>query len=197
MRVLIVLLLALTSTAALAQDAVYVGIGYGIFDYKEVTNDPPFADIDEQGDAWKLFGGFDFNEHFGIEVGYGKYTGIETVAVGSTVTIPEYTAVADLEQDATTLKALGYLPLDRIVLIGGLGFFSVQADYDRVLSAPCCGTLSDSFKYSENGLTAMLGVEWRFGRFGTEIAVRLEYEQWNISGVDKAATTGVALSYRF
>jgi len=43
---------------------------------------------------------------------------------------------------------------------------------------------------------AQLGIEWRFGRFGTGFGVRLEYEWWDISDVD-ASTVGAGISYRF
>ena len=45
-------------------------------------------------------------------------------------------------------------------------------------------------------MTALLGVEWRFGRFGTRYGLRLEYEWWDIDAVSTSAV-GLAFSYGF
>jgi hypothetical protein len=82
------------------------------------------------------------------------------------------------------------------VLLGGLGYFSSNNSYNEVISAQCCGSIVDANSISSNGLMATVGMEWRFGRFGTRYGLRVEYEWWDLKDID-SSTIGIALSYGF
>ena len=96
----------------------------------------------------------------------------------------------------TNLSAVGQLPLEWGVLMAGLGYYSSENDFVEELMADCCGSITNGNSISDNGVSAMLGIEWRFGRFGTRYGVRLEYEWWDISSVD-ASAIGIGFSYGF
>ena len=188
--------LCFTASGTLAQETIYIGIGFGQLDYNQNTGDPLLGVIDDTIDSYKLFGGFEFNENFGIEILYGATDDLVTTVSGNIPPFGDLTDTAIIEIKTSALRAIGQLPLDWGVLIGGLGYFSSDRDFDETLVGECCGTLRNTGSVNDDGLTAMLGVEWRFGRFGTTTGIRLEYEWWDTSRVD-LSTLGVALSYRF
>jgi Outer membrane protein beta-barrel domain len=196
MRRLLVLPFALAATGALAQETIYVGIGVGSFDYQESFVSSILGRVADEVTIRKLMGGFEFNEHLALEINYGK---TDDIRQSGTQNVPPFGDVTDtLSTDftITTLTAVGQLPFEWGALLAGLGYFSSENDFTDTLTSDCCepsvigGTLND------DGLTALLGIEWRFGRFGTRYAVRLEYQWWDIPDAD-ASATGLTFSYGF
>jgi hypothetical protein len=196
MRRLVVCLLLLAGSAADAQESVYVGLGLGSFDYEEKFVDPILGTVSDSVNSYKLIGGFELSQHFAIEVSYGKTDDI--LQTGS-ADVPPFGIISSrlsIEYTKTAVRLLGQWPLDPVVLLGGLGYFSGEGDFQEYLAADCCGTATNEGSISDDGTLAMLGIEWRFGRFGTRYGLRLEYEWWDISGVD-ASTVGFAVTYGF
>lgn len=196
MRSLLILFCALFASSAVAQDSIYVGVGFGAFDYKENFASSILGRVADNVSTYKLTGGFEFNEHFALEMNYGK-TG--KIRQRGTDNVPPYGQVTDaLETDfsITSLTAVGQMPFDWGALLAGLGYFSSENDFNETFSADCCQTINNGGKINDDGLTGLLGIEWRFGRFGTRIGVRLEYQWWDISRAD-ASAAGIVLSYGF
>lgn len=200
-RFCVVVLLSLIGAVVHAQESMYAGIGYGSFSYSESTGDAILGDVEDSEARWKLFGGFEFNDNVALEIQYGKSGDL----------IDSKTAFLLLDDDAvpdeitgrlvtdftiTALNAIGQVPFEWGALLGGIGYFSSDSSFTAVANAPCCGSLSNSGSISDNGLSAMLGIEYRFGRFGTRYGIRLEYEWWDMGDVDTSAI-GLALSYGF
>jgi Outer membrane protein beta-barrel domain len=195
MRALTVLLLVLAAMPVYAQDSVYVGLGLGSFDYREKGLDPDLGRVGETVSNTRLFGGFEFNEHFAIEVSYGQTGAVHAQGSGFDPQVGDYTAVLKTDVTMSVLSAVGQLPRDWGVLLGGLGYFSSSSDFTEDFSAFCCSFRNEG-TINDNGLAAKLGIEWRFGRFGTRFGVRLEYDWFDISNVN-ASALGLALSYGF
>ena len=198
MRQLRLLLLAavLVGAPAYAQDSIYVGLGVGSFDYKESFNSALYGRIKDSTTAYKLFGGFQFNDHVSLEISFRETD--DLVATGSATIAPfglvngKYTA----DFTMTSLTAVGQLPFDWGALLGGLGYFSSENNFREDITTECCEPFVGGGSYDDDGLTGMVGVEWRFGRFGARYGVRLEYEWWDIDAAD-ASAIGVAFSYGF
>lgn len=195
MRAITALLIAFLAFPALAQEAKYAGLGLGSFDYSESTDDPVFGDISDTVSAYKLYGGFEINEHFAVEFGYGKSDDVEGGASGNDDFLGDFTSVIRTEFTTTTFKALGQLPLEWGVLMLGIGYFETDADIELDLVSDA-GSLNAAGSVSDDGLMATFGVEWRFGQFGTGYGIRLEYEWLDVDDAD-AATIGLGVSYRF
>ena len=103
----------------------------------------------------------------------------------------------DIEFTRTALRAVGMLPLEPIVLMASLGYFSTDGDLDEFIALECCPPpFASESSLNDNGMMAQLGAEWRFGRFGARYAFRLEYEWWDMTDVD-SSTVGLAFSYGF
>jgi hypothetical protein len=178
-----------------AQENIYAGIGYGEFDYEEQFVDPVLGRVADTVAAYKIFGGFEFNDYFSIEMSYGKD---ESIVQSGPAFFPGAGSgiyQLDMEFTKTALRAIGQLPLEPVVLMAGLGYFSTDGDVDEFFFTACC-QFANELATNDNGMMAQLGVEWRFGRFGARYALRLEYEWWDMSEVD-ASTVGLAFSYGF
>ena len=194
--ILSILIWASFSGVSWAQENAYVGIGFGTFDYKEGTADSTFGQVSDSVGSVHLFGGFEFNDYLALEISYGETSDIIN---RSTVNIPPFgdvTATTKTDFVITNLTAVGQLPLDWGVLLGGLGYFSAENNLRETLTAACCEPLFGGGDFNENGMSAKLGIEWRFGRFGTRIGLRLEYDWWDVGYAD-TSQVGFAVSYGF
>jgi hypothetical protein len=197
----VLLLLAFTGTAAHAQEDIYVGLGFGNFTYEEATGDIFLGDVEDTNTRWKLFGGFEFNDNFALEIQYGETSDLSDTRTQFLLLdgddVPdEVTGKLTTDFTITALNAVGQWPFEWGALLGGIGYFTSDSDFTATANAPCCGSLSRSGSIRDNGLSAMLGLEFRFGRFGTRYGIRLEYEWWDMDGIDTSAI-GLGLTYGF
>jgi Outer membrane protein beta-barrel domain len=196
MRAFAAAALTLFASAAFAQEGMYVGIGLGSFDYQEDAAFLAPRPFGETVSAWKAYGGFEFNDYFALEVRYGGTEKIEQGFSDTGPTLGAFTGTVDMDFTTTSAVAMGMFPRDWGVLIGGLGYFNTNSDAHLELVTECCGRLTQSASVSDDGIMAVLGLEWRFGRFGMGPAVRVEYEWLDMADAD-AATIGVGIAYRF
>lgn len=192
----LILFSVLPALPAYAQDSVYVGVGAGNFDYEESFISPLYGRVSDSVAAYKVFGGFEINEHFALEISYRETD--DVFASGSATIDPFGLVSGALTTDfsMTSVTALGQLPFEWGALLGGLGYFSADNDFREEASADCCAPIVRDGSLSDDGVTATVGIEWRFGRFGTRYGVRLEYEWWDIDDAD-SSSIGVAFSYGF
>lgn len=191
----LVVLLAFASPS-LAQEGMYVGLGIGSFDYSEDAGYLAPEAFSDTVSAWKVYGGFEFGEHVGVEIRYGGTGTVETTSSGTDPTLGNYTATVRADFKTTSALLLGMLPKDWGAFFGGVGYFNSSGDARLALDTACCGTFNPTASANDNGLAAALGVEWRFGRFDTGVALRLEYEWLDVESGD-ASTLGIGVAYRF
>jgi OOP family OmpA-OmpF porin len=196
MRAIAVVALALLASPALAQEGIYVGLGLGSFSYEEDSAFLAPGPFEDSVSSWKIYGGFEFNENFGFEVRYGATEEFEQTFSGMDQFLGNFSTTFDVGFTTTSLVGMGFLPNDWGTLFGGIGYFDTDIDADFVLESDNLGTITDELSIGDDGLMAVLGIEWRFGRFGTGVGVRIEYEWLDAEDAD-ASTVGVGVSYRF
>lgn len=196
MRTLVLVLLATFASPGLAQEGIYVGIGLGNFDYTEGSAFFAPDPLNDSVSAWKVYGGFELNDHVAFEIRYGATSQIEQTFSGTDPELGNYTARFETDFAITSVLAMGVLPKEWGALFGGLGYFDAPADADFDLTTDCCEPVSNGISVDDNGVAAVLGIEWRFGRFGTGVGVRLEYEWLDVDDAD-ASTLGLGIAYRF
>ncbi|GAA3525836.1 OmpA family protein [Zobellella aerophila] len=86
----------------------YLGAGAGYAQYEDIKRDQPDADNDEA--AVSMFGGYNFNQYVGAELGVNRYRGA-------------------VDTNALNLSAIGRLPLSqRVSLFGELGALGWDSD---------------------------------------------------------------------
>jgi OmpA-OmpF porin, OOP family len=134
--------------------------------------------IESHDTAWKLFGGYQFNDIVAVEVGYhdlGKLKGVTTI----TAPAPG-TAAGTWEASALSVSAVAtYGITDRFgfLIKGGLAATRLKAN----VSSPA------PFSANETRVQPVLGVGVKFD-FTKAIGVRAEFERFN--NIGDGATTG-------
>lgn len=196
MRRLLVLPCMFAAAAAFGQDTIYVGVGVGTFSYDETFVSNILGQVSDEVTNRKLFGGFEFNEHFTFEMSYAKTADIRQSGTANVPPFGDVTDVLVMDFTMTALTAVGQLPFNWGALLGGLGYFSSDNGFTDTLTADCCDPSVVSSSISDDGMTALVGIEWRFGRFDTRYGIRLEYQWWDIADAD-ASSVGIAVSYGF
>lgn len=158
------------------------------------------SDFDSKDNAWKIFGGFRYNEMFAVEASYAdlgrhhlttSFIGGDPAALGS---VAMERKISGFGVDAVFTAPLG----DRFAIFGRVGAFRSRLEADAVLggnvaftNAP--GDRQRSVTQNETVLKYGLGADWWFTR---NAALRLEWERYHDVGkafaVGGSGTTGEA-----
>ena len=163
----------------------YVGGGIGQSQIDIDTSDAaPGTTVDDKDTSFRVFGGYQMNKHFGVELGYsqlGEVSGNE----------PGFGAF-QFEAKAWDLVAVGTLPLgNSFSLIGKLGFYKGDLDFTGG---------GESLSESNTDLTYAIGAQYDFSK---NLGLRAEWQQYKSMG--KQDTTGesdvdvfgISVVYRF
>lgn len=174
------------SPATVAQDAfdegAYVGVSVGSLDYEETVEifDLEFSDSTT---AYRIFGGYRFNENFALEAGWGA-----TGDLQETYTDGFDTAVIRGDYEVLTIRALGVAPFENVSLYGGVGY------YDATLngSVSVIGVGQMGFEGDDSGATLVGGLQFDFGK----VSIRGEYEWFDTDSNVDAWDISIGLIFR-
>ncbi len=140
--------------------------------------------------SWKLFGGYQYNEHVAVEAAYarlGKYGG------SSRVTAPAAGSGAGTwDASAFSLAAVGSLPIheNRVAATGKLGLAYTHLDVNATATG---GALTAVSNQSNDRVNLLLGVGIRFD-LTKKFGVRAEYEHYtNVGDASKTGQTAIAI----
>jgi OOP family OmpA-OmpF porin len=126
---------------------------------------------DDKDSSWKIFGGYQINRNFAVELGYSDL-GAVTASTPSFMLFPLVVPAASLkiEAKAWELVAIGSVPLaDRFSVFGKAGLY--RADTDTHVDFGAAGSTTESD--SNTDLTFGVGLRYDFSpNFG----VRAEYQ---------------------
>lgn len=176
---LLIAVLCLSVGPAAAQGTgFYAGgsIGQTSVDVCDDLNGLGLTSCDDKDTGFKLFGGYNFNQNFGVEIGFVDLGEITATGPGGT---------ARLESDGFQAVAVGIIPINpQFGVFGKLGLFM----WDVTASGPG-GSLSD------DGTDIMFGagVAWRFT---PQLSLRGEWERFDFDG-DDVDMLSVGLQFNF
>lgn len=170
--------LSLASAPALSQDmGWYAGLNLGQAKVKDFDCTGTTS-CDDKDTAWSIFGGYQINKNFGVELGYvdlGEASGSGTDPFLGTFS-------ATFETTGFELSGVGTLPInEKFSVYGKLGFF--MWDLDVKASSSTLG--SGSFSEDGTDLTFGVGVRWNFTK---NLTAQLQWQRYNDIGDD--VTTG-------
>ena len=172
------------SSPALAQQAqdsgFYAGGALGQAKAKDacsgITGAGFTGGCDDKDTAWKIFGGYQFNRHFGAEVGYvdlGEFTANGTIAGAP--------ASASAEAKGFEVVGVGMIPFtQQLSAYGKAGLFRWDVDSRATAGAASAGG-------GDKGTDFTYGVGLKYD-FTRNLAGRLEFQRYN--NVGEASTTG-------
>lgn len=186
-QTLAALMLACSPLAAMAADAgFYVGLSLGQAELDSGAGDIKsaleaagatgvVASVDNTDLGWKLFGGYQLNKYFGVEVAYvdmGEFT------TDATYTTPLGSPVhGSAEGDGGLFSVVGTLPVgETFAVFGKMGAFVWDVD---ATASNSFGMLEDN--YNGTTLAYGLGANWQLSR---NISLRGELERLKDIGPD-------------
>lgn len=162
--------LALTGSLAAQADTqpgFYAGAGLGTTKVSDDSFDG--TGIDDSDTGFKVFGGYDFNKNFAVEISYVDFGEASIEDAGDSLSVGV---------TALTAAAVGRIPLNETFsLYGKLGF----ASYDVKVDFNAAGFGSGSGSDSDSDLIYGVGGAMSFGG---NFEARLEYEAINVDGGD-------------
>ena len=169
-------LMVATAQAADTQPGFYAGAGIGS---TKVGDD--ISGVDDSDTGFKIFGGYNFNSNWGVEVSYFDFG--EASAEAGNIS-------ASIGVTGLSASAVGRLPVnDMFAVYGKLGFASYDVDLDfNNVPGFGSGHLSDSDSDLIYGVGGALS-------FGGNFEARLEYEALNVDG--DASMISVSGLFRF
>ena len=139
----------------------------------------------ETDTGWKIFGGYQINKSFGVELGY---VNIGKVKESAAFPPPFGAFTVSIDAKAWQLVAVGTLPInDRFGVFGKLGFARWDADLK------CTGFLAGCDDDSGTDLTFGVGVKYNLT---PNLAVRGEWESFDLGDAD-ADLLLITVVYKF
>jgi hypothetical protein len=152
------------------------------------------SDFDDSASTFRLNGGYRLGKRLALELGYAETDGIsDTVDMDLGSLVP-----VDVSSDfsVTTARAIAHFPIaaERLPFVS-LSIFVGAGLYDADLKSEgsVAGLASVATESSENGSTAVLGVQVDFPK----VSVRGEYEWFDTESSVDLWTAGVGLIFRF
>jgi len=155
---LLALVLAVATPAAMAGGYVGAGVGQSHFSTKEDAAD---INVSDNTTGWKVFGGWTIMKFFALEASYVDFGSIEDKSGGVTI---------KTEATAYDAFAVGKIPIAFVEPFVKIGYASVDSK----------ATVSGSGSASDQGWDLAYGVGVGFN-FAKKLHVRLEYEMFDVS----------------
>ena len=142
---------------------------------------PAGASCDDTDTAFRIFGGYNFNKHFGAELGYADLGKATFSAAGLS---------GDAKATAWDLMAVGTLPIgDKFGVYGKLGWYRADTK-----SSGIAGGSSDT----NSDFTMAVGGQFNFNK---NLGIRAEWQQYNAVGNDSrhgdVDVMSIGVVYRF
>jgi OOP family OmpA-OmpF porin len=175
----------LATPYASAQGFIGGAIGQGDIDDEVTTGLITSGTVDGKDSAWKIFGGYMFNRHFGVELAYvdlGEATysgqfGVQPVTGGT------------VEMNGFNVSVLGAYPVsEQFSIFGKVGLFAWEAQArDTTSGVP--------FSATRDGADISFGVGAGY-QFTRSFGVRAEWEMFATDVAD-ASLISVGVLWRF
>lgn len=156
--------LSMTTFAAQAQDAAgsYVGLSYGNLDYEEYDEEFDEELFSETGEQLRLFGGYRFGDHFALEAGWGKTTGLDDSFSGNLPGLGDVVESLDAEIETLTIRAVGIIPFDHLSLFGAAGYYDASVSGSYSYSDDFFSEAFTLDHLDDSGLTVAAGMQFDF-----------------------------------
>lgn len=179
---------AVVAAPAMAADTPswYVGFGLGQSNVKDVCSDAAaggfVGSCDDKDTGWKIFGGYEFNRNFGVELGY-----VDLGKVNASGSVGGVAVNADAKTKGWEVVGIGTIPLhDQFGVYGKLGFFRWDVDVSATAAIPPAFA-STSAGATGTDITYGLGAKFDFSK---SVSARAEWQRYD--NIGDSATTGKA-----
>lgn len=149
------------------------------------------SDVDDNDLGWKLFAGYNFNQYFGVELGY-----VDLGEAEADVTITAPTAVTaniDAEADGFTFAGIARYPVnEKFDVFGKVGAFVWDVEGTASVTS---GATTAALNAEDDGTDIMFGFGAEY-EIRNNIGVRIEWERYEVDSED-ADLFSLGLEYDF
>ena len=159
------------ATSSIAGEG-YIGASTGVMKFEDDSAGSGFSDTPFSA---KVFGGYEFNENFAVEVAYfSTLQDAEDDVFGFPV---------DISLDGFTIRAVGSYPTsDNFSILGSVGFWDGDAE------ASAFGTTATG---GEDGITLGVGGKYRF----ESVSIRADFEWFDSDDTIWSLLVGVQVNF--
>ena len=164
------------STPALSQGAGwFVGLGAGATKFDDSCPGGAVVGFtcDDNGTSWRAFGGYQFNENFGYELGYAN--------LGKTTQSTAGVSADTFETTVFEASLVITLPINQWYAVYGKGGI-----YRWELDRTTTGTVAGTSNSSGTDTTVGLGMAYHFNK---KMALKVEWQRYLDAGFPNAAGT--------
>ncbi len=159
------------ATSSIAGEG-YVGVSTGILNIEDDSAGSGFSDTPFSA---KVFGGYEFNEYFAVDVAY--FSTLQD-AEDNVFGVP-----VEISLDGFTIRGVGAYPLsDNFSILGSIGFWDGDAE---------ASALGVSASASEDGITLGVGGKYRF----ESVSIRGEFEWFDSEDSIWSILVGVQVNF--
>jgi len=186
----IVVACALFSSAAQAWARSFLGASIGQSEIgEEATRELDLITsgaVDAKGTAWKIFGGYMFNRHFGFESAYVRLGDVSYSGVFSSLAVTG----GKLEVRGFNVAAVGNFPVnEQLSVFGKIGLFFWEAEANDTTAS------IGAFSAADEGSDVSFGVGVGY-EFTRNLGVRAEWELFKVAEAD-ATLVSIGFLWRF
>jgi OOP family OmpA-OmpF porin len=175
----------LAATQASAQAFIGGSLGQSDIDDEITTGLITSGTVDGKDTGWKLFGGYMFNQHFGVE---GAYVDLGEVSYSGDFNGSPVTG-GNVEVSGFNIAAIGSYPInEQFSVFGKIGLFLWDAE-----ASDTTGGAPFSAKEDGTDISFGLGVGYNFTR---NLGVRAEWELFKTDDAD-ASLISIGVLWRF
>ncbi len=167
----------------------YIGAGAGEAEQKDACDDA-FGSCDDDDFAWKVFGGYKFNQYFGVEGGSVDFGQSEGDALFIDLSNSQiFQATQEVKIDGFFLSGLVAWPIsDNFSVLAKLGMIYWDIEFD-ITDADNFALVGDE---DENGTDVFFGLGAQYN-FTPGFGVRAEWERFNNIGESEIGTSDIDL----
>ena len=185
---------AVVSVGAAAADAgPFIGGSFGQATVKisDKVNGQNFS-LEDSDTGYKVFGGYMFNEYFGVEVGYVNF-GNESDSFGYDGGEGPFKANIEGKASGHTLEVIGAYPIGPVDVFAKVGAISFSAKTNVNGSDPFGNSVHVNGDENSSDLAGGIGVMYKLGHFG----FRAEAEAYSANNVDDLYLLSIGAQYNF
>jgi hypothetical protein len=166
----------------------YMGFSIGSFSYEE-EDETGTTFVDDTTSAFRIMGGYRFNDSFALEGGWGKTGDLKTTFTDFVPGFGNLTLNMSGDYEVLTVRALGIVPFEKVSLVGGVGFYDAELNAQVSLT----GFTPVNASASDNGATLVGGLEVNLGR----VDIRAELEWFDADDGIDARDVSVGVLFQF
>jgi len=183
---------ALTASAASAE--FYAGASIGDATLEASDNiDGQNLDFESSDTAFKIFGGYMYNDYVGVEVAYLDMGALDDDFGFDGGEFGRINAAVDADLTGFSGQLVGQYPVGPVDLFAKVGIVMYDIDGDLAITVDGSPFLRESVSDDGAELIYGVGARYNFGQFG----VRAEYEAIDADDIDDAYLWSIGVEYTF